>query len=286
MIEFGCCSLNFEGMDLKSTLRLIAGLGFKYADVEVCGSTAQVNQLEAAAEPERVGETLRSLGEEIGLQLAEFFVIELEIDGQMVTPVHRDDGLIRRSLEQFRHLCLCAQVSGCRSIMTVPGSPADGGAVEAVWDRGVSTLRQMAAIAGNHGLRFHVEPHSGSIGTTPELALRLGREVDGLSFVLDYAHFIGQGIPQEEVTPLLDFTGHMHAKPCGLGQGKILVHEMTIDFKAILAELLRRDWDGIISMECIRPAEAANISRTPGVQNALMAHRLELMLAELTGAEL
>ena len=283
MIEIGCCAFNFKGLRNDESLRLIRGMGFKYADVEVVSSKAQINQLQAAAEPDRVGSELRELAAALELVLAEFFVVDVEIDGTSVTPNHPDAAVRSRAVEQFRRLCRCAEISGCRSVMVVPGSPREGAEFEAEWATSVVTLRQMVAIARDHGLRLNVEPHSGSIATTPELAARLPREVEGLTYVLDYAHFTHQDFPQEEVYPLHEFTSHMHAKPCGLGLGKISVHLMTLDFKAIIEHLVARDWDGIISCECIWPVETPDMTRHPAIQNALMAHKLGLILAEVVG---
>ena len=283
MIEIGCCALSFVGLGNEESLGLIRGMGFKYADVEVISSKAQVNQLEAAAEPERVGTALHELAASLELSLAEFFVVDIEIDGQPVTPSHPETAVRERALEQFRRLCCCAQASGCRSIMLVPGSPRQGADFEAEWDTSVATLRRLVAVARDHGLSLNVEPHSGSITTSPELAARLPRDVEGLTYVLDYAHFVSQNFAQEEVYPLHEFTNHMHAKPCGLGLGKIPVHLMTLDLVPIIADLAARNWEGIISCECIWPVDAPDLTRHPAVQNALMAHRLEQAIHSVSG---
>ena len=284
MIEIGCCAFNFIGMGNEESLRLVRGMGFEYADIEAISSQAQINQLEAAAEPERVGAEVRDLAASLELVLAEFFVVDVEIDGEHVAPNHPDAALRARALEQFRRLCRCAEVTGCRSVMVVPGSPREGAEFEAEWDTSVATLRQMVPIAHDHGLRLNVEPHSGSIATSPELAARLRREVEGLTYVLDYAHFINQGFPQEEVYPLHEFTTHMHAKPCGVGRR--LVHNMALDLRPIIEQLAARDWDGIISCECMaRVAEVSDLTHHPAIQNALMAHKLDLLVAEVTGRD-
>ena len=282
MIKIGCCAFNFIGMGNEESLRLVRGMGFEYADIEAISSQAQINQLEAAAEPERVGAEVRDLAASLELVLAEFFVIDVEIDGEHVAPNHPDAALRARALEQFRRLCRCAEVTGCRSVMVVPGSPREGAEFEAEWDTSVATLRQMVPIARDHGLRLNVEPHSGSIATTPELAARLPREVEGLTYVLDYAHFLNQGFPQEEVYPLHEFATHMHAKP----SSGDLVHEMSLDFRPIIEQLQARNWDGVISCECMaRVAQAADLVHHPAIQNALMAHKLELLLAEVTSSD-
>ena len=284
MIEIGCCAFNFIGMGNEESLRLVRGMGFRYSDIEAISSDAQINQLEAAAEPERMGSEIRDLAARLELVLAEFFIVDVEIDGEHVAPNHPNAALRARALEQFRRLCRCAEVTGCRSVMLVPGSPREGTEFDAEWDTSVATLREMVPIARDHGLRLNVEPHSGSIATTPELAARLPREVAGLTYVLDYAHFINQGFDQAEVYPLHEFTTHMHAKPCGVG--KRLVHDMDLDFRPIIEHLVARDWDGIISCECMaRVKEVRDLTHHPAIQNALMAYKLETVLADVTGGD-
>ena len=43
------------------------------------------------------------------------------------------------------------------------------------------------------------------------------------------------------------------------------------------------EWDGIISCECIWPVRSPDMTRHPAIQNALMAHELELLLSDLAG---
>ena len=39
----------------------------------------------------------------------------------------------------------------------------------------------------------------------------------GLTFSLDFAHFTGQGIPDERVIPLIKHASHFHARPRAKG---------------------------------------------------------------------
>ena len=286
MIKFACCSFNFIGLDLAQSLRTIRGMGIRHADIGVMGTDAQVNQEQATARPEAVGTQLNEMAQEIEINLNEFFVVEVFVDGKPVRPNHPDAPLRRQALEAFARLCRCARMAGCASIMGVPGSPGEGLEDEKGWALAVDMLAQMVRIARDEGLVFHIEPHSGSIAQTPDLALRLAQEVEGLRFTLDYAHFLGLNIPQQAVQPLQAYADVLHGKPCTQGVGKTLVHEMSIDFKAIVAELLERQWQGVISMECIWPVDTPVLTRHPTIQNAMMAHVFERALAELEGRSL
>ena len=54
----------------------------------------------------------------------------------------------------------------------------------------------------------------------------------------------------------------------------------------IVAELLERQWEGVISMECIWPVDTPVLTRHPTIQNALMAHVFERAIADLEGRSL
>jgi sugar phosphate isomerase/epimerase len=286
MIKFACCSFNFIGLDLEQSLRTIRGMGIHHADIGVMGADAHVNQLQAAAQPEAVGTKLNEMAQQIEINLNEFFVVEVFVDGQPIRPNHPNAPLRQLALDAFARLCRCAKVAGCTSVMGVPGSPEEGLEDDRGWALAVDMLSQMVRIARDEGLVFHIEPHSGSIAQTPDSALRLAQEVEGLRFTLDYAHFLSLDIPQEAVQPLQAYAGVLHGKPCTQGVGKTLVHEMGIDFKTIVAELLERQWEGVISMECIWPVDTPVLTRHPTIQNALMAHVFERAIADLQGRSL
>ena len=130
--KFSCCALNFLGMDLEDSIRLVRGLGFIYAEIEIVSSKAQVNQLETADKPDEFGLYLRNLANEIGIALVEFFVVAPEVDGHGIHPNHPDKHLRDHALRLFHNLCHCAKVSSCHSIMLVPGSPPKEGTRERI----------------------------------------------------------------------------------------------------------------------------------------------------------
>ena len=61
------------------------------------------------------------------------------------------------------------------------------------------------------------------------------------------------------------------------------LHEMTMDFRTTPSDLVARNWNGIILMECIWPIKAENLTSHPSFQNALLAHKIERWLADITG---
>jgi sugar phosphate isomerase/epimerase len=280
MIELGCCAFNFQGLSLGEALQLVRHLGFRSVDVGASGPDAQVNQEAAAARPARVGGELRTLIKRRGLAPIELFCCAVYVDGQPVQANHPDAQVRERMLARFRGLCQCAAEAGFQSLMGVPGRPQETHTRQETWDTAAETLSKMVATAGMYGLAFNVEPSSSSILHTPQAAERMAQEVPGLGYTLDYAHFYGQSIPQQEVVPLHAYTRHMHAKPARPGVAKCLAHEGEIEFRSILQDLRERDWSGTISMECIYDVNAPSLTAHPAFQSVLLAHQIERILEE------
>jgi sugar phosphate isomerase/epimerase len=251
MIRLGCCAFSFGWLSLHKSLELSKSLGFTCVDVGASGLSSHVNQQVAAAEPTRTGRMLREAAGRYELELSELFVCSVVVNGRGVDTNSPDEKLRGQALEQFRRICACAAEAGFRSVMGVPGRPQEGLGEQGSWDVAADMLAKMVAIARDAGVGFNVEPHVGSVVETPQGALRMAREVPGLRYTLDYAHFTCLGIPQEEVAPLHEFAGHMHGKQARPGFLKCRMEEGEIDFEAIFRDLIRRDWDGVVTMECI-----------------------------------
>ncbi len=299
MIHLGCCAFNFGDYPLEDSLRLVHELGFHFADVGL----GQIDLRVALTEPEQEARRVGQLAERHKLQLVEFFVCAVPVDGEGVAPNEPAPGLRARMLEQFRAICRFAAAAGFDSVMGVPGRPRDELGERGSWETSVETLNTMVSIAGDEGIRFNIEPHKDSIVEKPQDALRLAREVEGLTYTLDYAHFAGQGIPQKDAMALHEFTAHMHGKQARRGYMKSFFHTGTIDFEPILRDLTRRQWDGVIAMECMggasddpdvpEPAyrevsiewevlgpEPGLVSR-PAIQTAVLAYEIERTLERI-----
>jgi sugar phosphate isomerase/epimerase len=246
-IPLGCCAFNFGWLAWQESLRLVRDLGFTHVDV----GGNQVGQEEAALAPARVGAEIRAAARDLGLAPEEFFVCDVVVNGEAVQTNHPDAQRRALALDRFRGLCRCAAEAGFRSIMGVPGVPQPSLSDDEAWEIAVTQLTAMVAIAGEYGVQLNVEPHAGSIVQAPERALRLVEDVPGLRYTLDYAHFVGQSIPQAAVAPLHAYAGHLHAKPARPGYPKCLAHRSTIDFAAILDDLAARGWSGVVALECI-----------------------------------
>jgi sugar phosphate isomerase/epimerase len=244
------------------------------------GPGAHVDQEEAAARPEECGRRVRELAQANELELEELFVCPVFVDGRRVEVSHPDAEVRARLLERFDGICAFARAAGFRSVMGVPGTPQPGISLAEAWSNATGTLRAMVRIAADHGVRLNVEPHTRSLIEQPADALALAGEVPGLTFTLDYSHFVSRGIPEEDVYPLHARTAHMHARQARPGSGGCAVEEGTIAYEKLIEELQSRSWDGVIAMELFGKVGAAPWNGHAVVQNVALAHRL----AALAGA--
>ena len=98
-------------------------------------------------------------------------------------------------------------------------------------------------------MRLAFEPHYGSVAETPARALELVERTPDVGFALDYSHFVYQGIPVEEVDPLLARTHHFHVRQAAPGVIQARTNEGVIDFVRIRDALLGMGYDGYFAVE-------------------------------------
>lgn len=275
-MRIGCCSFVFGGLDLEKSLRLCRMLGFRCVDVSAAdiGPNTHVDQQAAAAAPEETAARVRDLAAENELDLEEVFLCPIFVGGRRVEVSQPDAAVRKELLSNFAGLCRFAAAAGFRSVMGVPGTPQEGVSGDEAWAHAAGTLGEMVGIAADAGVRLNVEPHTGSLLEQPEAALRMADDVPGLTFTLDYAHFASRGITQEQVYPLHAHTAHMHARQANAGSGGCAVEDGTIDFGAIVRDLAKAGWDGVIAMEFFGGVGAKPWPQHAAVQNLVLAHRL------------
>ncbi len=81
---------------------------------------------------------------------------------------------------------------------------------------------------------FSVEAPVGSIVPNPKAALRLARDVPGLTWTLDYAHFTRAGLPDRAAEPLIAHASHFHARGARRSRLQTSFRQNTIDYARVL----------------------------------------------------
>jgi sugar phosphate isomerase/epimerase len=284
MLELGCCSQNFRGLNLEDCVRFTAGLGFKYVNIGAFREDFPVPPSRILAEPIKAGREIREVCIRYGVMPVEFFICSVVIeDGSRVQPNDPDPTRRRAMLEAFRKVCECGVEAGLSHIMGVPGEVAANDAPDHGMSISLDTLPKMQEIAARAGIGFTIEPHTGSLLTTPDTVLAMLKELPGLTLSLDYSHFIGAGFKPEELLPLHPHIKHIHAKPARNGVPKCLFYDGDDYYEILLKDLLARGWDGVMAMECMYPVPAPGLLEHPAFQSLLLAGHIEKLLRRLTG---
>ena len=286
MIHVGCCSYNFRGLNLEDSLKLTASLGFKYANIGAYDDSHPVPPSLILTRPEAIGKEIRNGCAKYGITPVEFFICSVStgnIGGEMgkeerVWPNDPDKPRREKMLEAFKKVCACAAEAGLRNIMGVPGLEGLNPAPDEGLSVSVETLAQMLEIAKGYNVALTIEPHTGSITATPEKVLNLIKQVPGLTLSLDHTHFIGTGHSVEAILPLHEYASHLHGKPANKNATKCLFYEGEDFFTPVLRDFVKRNWEGVIAVECMYPVDAPNLTSHPAFQTVLTAGHIAKVL--------
>jgi sugar phosphate isomerase/epimerase len=236
------------------------------------------------ADPVKTGKEIRDVCTRYGVTPVEFFICSVVIeDGSRVQPNDPDAGRRAAMLEAFRKICACAMEAGLSHVMGVPGEPKVNDAPDHGMSISLDTLPRMQEIAGLTGIGLTIEPHTGSLLTTPEATLGMLNQLPGMKLSLDYSHFIGAGFKPKDLFPLHPYAQHIHAKPARDGVPKCLFYDGDDYFEPLLENLLSIDWDGVVAMECMYPVPSPGLLEHPAFQSLLLAGHLEKILRKLRG---
>jgi sugar phosphate isomerase/epimerase len=243
-LRLSCADSTFPKLSHEGSLTVIKDLGF--TAVDVCSFTGYEHTPPDSilADPERAADTVKARLDRLELEVADVFLIvggsfeELAVN-------HPDPAVRATALEYFEHGVIFARRLGAPGLTILPGTTFDESSLELA----ASELNRRAEIAGEAGLHLAFEPHLGSLAETPAQALELIERTPDVGFALDYSHFVYQGIPVEDVHPLLARTRHFHARQAAPGVIQARTHEGVIDFAQIRDTLLGMGYEGYFAVE-------------------------------------
>jgi sugar phosphate isomerase/epimerase len=169
-----------------------------------------------------------------------------------------------------------AAACGAKHVTTLPGvyfaeeKPNDS------WRRTCDELAWRAAQAKQERIVFSIEAHVGSIAPSPKAALRLVRDVPGLTLTLDYTHFTRAGLPDRDAEPLLVHASHFHARGARKGRLQTAFPHNTIDYARVLRAMRKVNYRGYVGVEYVwvdweHCNEVDNLSETIQLRDFLRA---------------
>jgi len=110
----------------------------------------------------------------------------------------------------------------------------------------------------------------------PKTALRLVRDVPGLTLTLDYTHFTRIGLPDSASEPLLAHASHFHARGASKGRLQSAFPRNTIDYARVLRAMRKANYRGYVGVEYVwidweHCNEVDNLSETIQMRDFLRA---------------
>lgn len=260
--------------DIEDELKIASERGFKAMDVGSgdLGYGVRVDATRLANDPAEC-DRIADLAEENGVRLTDMFV---------ATPVlindPSDEGRLRNR-EVVQGLARNAARIGLPGFTFSPGTYA---AVEWADAFALATteLRALVDIGSQHDVAIRVEPHIHSVADTPDRAQELIEAVPGLTFTLDYSHFVSAGFEQDALEPLHRYGTHWHARQARPGRLSIEVDRGTIDFRRLLTRLRDERYEGAIAVEYVRAPWEGQDEVDVHAENARMADELRSLIAE------
>jgi sugar phosphate isomerase/epimerase len=232
----------------RAALDLVAALGVEGVDVFLAGNRSIVRPEDVRRDVAGAAAGIRADVAGAGLRVSDVFVIPWT-DLETMAPNHPDAEERARSRALFRDMLELAVRLESPGLTILPGIewPDDAGS----FARAAEELGWRAEEAHREGLRFSVEPHVGSVASTPELARRLVEAAPGLEVTLDYSHFVRQGLAEEEADALVPLTRHVHVRGASVRRVQESVRDSTLDFERIVSALRDGGYDGYLTLEYV-----------------------------------
>jgi sugar phosphate isomerase/epimerase len=275
MMRLSCADDTFRLLEHDRICALVALLGLEGVDVCIMEQRSALSLAEIRADTAGWAGRIAERVGGYGLEIADVFVIPWT-DFRSFAPNHPDEAERLRSRELFDDVLDVAARAGSPGLTILPGIDWEGETSEESLDRAARELAHRVAKAHDRGVRLSVEPHLGSVASTPARALELLERAPGLELTLDYSHFVYQGIPEDEVAPLAAHARHYHVRGAGQGRMQAPLRESTTDFERMVDVAAAAGYDGFLGLEYVwldweHCNECDNLSETILLRDRLRA---------------
>jgi sugar phosphate isomerase/epimerase len=239
MMQFACHTWGFNDLSLPEALGTIARLGFRYVDI---GSGQNLNAAKTAQNPQGEADIVRADLDMYQLKVSDVYLVLPRIS-------RADDDQRQRDLDIYT--ALLPFVSG----VGAPGVTVSAGLKqpdEGAWERMAIALQTMLEQAKAADLRLSIEPHLDSMIETPEDALKLLDEIDGLEITLDWAHMVCQGARHKDIESLLPKSRHVQLRQAAKNKLQTPFDKGKIDLEKVWTALVEAEYDGVVSVEYMK----------------------------------
>jgi sugar phosphate isomerase/epimerase len=248
--RLACADFTFPLLDHDRSLDLISMLEFDGVDIGLFEGRSHLwpsrvfKQLSQSAR-----ELARKVGDR-GLAVADIY-LQTAVEFVSLAPNHPDAAKRRKAREMFLRTLEFAAECGSEHVSALPGVLFDSEPAQTSWGRCFDELAWRCEQAQKAKLVFGVEAHVGSIVPTPAKALRLVKNVPGLTLTLDYTHFTRAGVADSVIEPLVPHASHFHARGARKGRLQCSFKDNTIDYDRILRVMKESEYRGYLGVEYV-----------------------------------
>jgi sugar phosphate isomerase/epimerase len=248
--KLACADFAFPLLSHDKVLDLIASLDFDGVDIGLFEGRSHLWPSKLFSRPAKSGKQLERKLSERGLRCADVF---LQMAPSFVPYAinHPESARRRRARDWFLKTLDYAVASGAKHVTTLPGVRFDDETLADSWQRSCDELAWRFEQAKKVRITFSIEAHVGSIVPEPKAAMRLVRDVPGLTLTLDYTHFTRAGLPDSSVEPLVAHASHFHARCARKGRLQTAFQHNTIDYARVLRAMQRTHYRGYVGVEYV-----------------------------------
>jgi len=278
-LKLALSDYTFPKLEWEQTLRLARDLGVEAVDIGLFAGRSHLRPEDVLGHPAQAAARVTQALRTYGLEIADVF-------GQPGTAFeekalnHPDASERKKATEFYWRLLELALRCNAKHVSLLPGVHFEQESYEDSLKRCVDELAWRVEAAARVGVAFAVEMHLGSIAPMPSQAQRLLQMTPGLTLTLDYTHFTYQGIPDDEIEPLVRSASHFHARGACKGKLQASSKENTIDYPRILRAMKKAGYSGYVALEYVwtewmRCNEVDNLTETIWLRDLLRSVRLE-----------
>jgi sugar phosphate isomerase/epimerase len=249
-MKLACADFTFPLLSHDHAVDLIAMLEFDGVDIGLFEARSHLWPSKEFKSPAKSGNRLRRKLAARGLRCADVF---LQMDPSFIPYAinHPEEARHRRARDWFLKALDYAAAAGAKHVTALPGVYFDDEKPNESWQRTCDELAWRVGQAKGHRIVFGIEAHVGSIVPNPKAALRLVRDVPGLTLTLDYTHFTRAGLSDRAIEPLIAHASHFHARSARKGRLQTAFQHNTIDYARVLRAMRKAGYRGYVGVEYV-----------------------------------
>jgi sugar phosphate isomerase/epimerase len=249
-LKLACADFAFPLLAHEQSLRLISMLGFGGVDIGLFEQRSHLWPSREFQNVERAAEALKRRTDALGLQIADVF-LQTAPDFRPYAINHFEPARRQLARDWFSKTLDYAASCRCEHITILPGVEFAEEPAADSFARAADELGWRREEATKRRITLGTEAHVGSLVPDPQSALRLLKQVPGLTLTLDYTHFTRAGLPDGEIEPLVAHASHFHVRGACQGRLQAPFKDNVIDYRRVVDRLNAAGYEGWLGIEYV-----------------------------------